>query len=218
MFSKRKGGSGKKGGGRRTRIQSGRPTSKVTIEVNVGGRTAKKVAHEGGKKGKRQSQMEHSNSDTSGRSNTKPKRSRKRWFAGVKKKKDKLQTPDLGFKRRTQGNKSRKGRNFKRGGSSGRKNVVSSESSGSNSVLPMSSISSGSLPGYLHSSKLLGCGQTSPVEFDHLPWANLEVPMDLSFVRLEINHCGVDFDLQARKNHRRWLANLEKVRVGSVQG
>jgi len=216
MFSKRKGGSGKKGGGKRTLVQNGRLASKESInEVSVGRHTAKKVTNGGGKKGRRRPQTENSNSDTSGRSNTKPKRRRRKsWFASFKDKKDKIQKPEVGFKRRPKRNKSRKGANSKRGGSSGRKNVISSESSGSYSVLPMS----GPQPGHLHSSNPPDSEQTSPLEFDHLPWANLEVPMDLSFVQLEINHSGVDFDLQARKSHQRWLANLEKVRVGSVQG
>jgi len=52
----------------------------------------------------------------------------------------------------------------------------------------------------------------SPMEYANLPWANLDLPMDLSLFELEINEDGVDFDLEARENHKRWLANLQRAR------
>jgi len=216
MFSKRKGGSGKRGGGRRTRVQNGRRTTKeVKNEGNNGGRPAKKTVNDGGKKGRNPQHVENSSSDTSGRSNAKPqKRRRKKWFVSLKEKKDKVKTPEVVFKRKAHRNKSRRGVNPKRGVSYGRKNLANSDSSGSYSNLP----STGALTGYNQSSKPTDVRRITRVENDQLPWANLDMPMDLSFIRLEVDQCGVDFDLQARKNHQRWLANLEKVRVGSVQG
>jgi len=42
-----------------------------------------------------------------------------------------------------------------------------------------------------------------------LPWANLNVPMDLSQIELEVrNNDRVDFELLAEKNHQRWCANV----------
>jgi len=217
MFPKRKGGSGKRGGGRR-RLLNGRRTSKEAAnEVNKGydRHTGRNTSHCGYKSGKKSTHIiDNSNGVTNGRSGTKQqKRRRKRWTGGGNGKKEKVQTPNIELNRRAQRTKGRKGGNPKRGGK--KKNVVSSESGGSYSTLPMSSISQ---LGYSHSSSLADYGQASQVKFDHLPWANLDVPMDLSQIRLEINRCGMDFDLQARKNHQRWLTNLEKVQAGSAHG
>jgi len=73
----------------------------------------------------------------------------------------------------------------------------------SSSSLPVTVNSGGSQPNSSNPS-------TSPMDYDKLPWVNLNVPMDLSLVELEIHDEGFDFDLQCRNNHKRWLANLER--------
>lgn len=219
MVSKRKGGSGKNGGGRRRRVVNERRTSKESTTEGsngYGGRTERKTANGGGKAGRRCSHTDNSKGEPSGRSDTKQqRRRRKKWTGGNKDKKKKAQMSNVGLNRMVQRKKNLKRGNPKRGVPSQRNHVLSSESSGSYSNIPMSNISCGSQPGCSNSSNLPDCDHASPAELDHLPWANLHVPMDLSLVQLEINNHGVDFDLQARKNHLRWLANLEKVRRGS---
>jgi len=222
MVSKRKGGSGKNGGGRRRHAVGDRRTSKeATAEGSngYGGRTTRKTGNGGGKAGRRCSNTENSKGEPSGRPCIKQqRRRRKRWTGTNKDKKKKTQMSNVGLNRRVQRKKNLKRGNPKRGVSSQRNHVLSSESSGSYSNVPMSSISCGSQPGCSNLSNLPDRDNVSPVEFDHLPWANLNVPMDLSLFQLEINNHGVDFDLQARKNHLRWLANLEKVRRGLSNG
>jgi len=95
-----------------------------------------------------------------------------------------------------------------------KKNVMCLDSSGSASSLPLSSNSSGSHQTSPQSSN--GFSHVSSTEDEKLPWANLEVPMDLSLVNLEISGHGVDFEMQAQESHLRWLANLEKAREKDV--
>jgi len=44
------------------------------------------------------------------------------------------------------------------------------------------------------------------------PYANLNVPMDLSQLEIMVINEGMDFDRTARRNHKHWLENVEKVR------
>lgn len=56
------------------------------------------------------------------------------------------------------------------------------------------------------------CSNGSTIGCLKLPWANLNLPMDLSHIVLEVkNNDGIDFDLLAKENHQRWRANLLKV-------
>lgn len=53
----------------------------------------------------------------------------------------------------------------------------------------------------------------STTEYFNIPWGNLDLPMDLSHIEFEVkDKNAVDFELLARKNHERWLANLQKAR------
>jgi len=55
-------------------------------------------------------------------------------------------------------------------------------------------------------------GRPSTAGNFNLPWGNLDSPMDLSYIELEVHDIhAVDFEFLAQKNHERWLANLEKV-------
>jgi len=63
-----------------------------------------------------------------------------------------------------------------------------------------------------HSSSVVEMNSSLLDCFD-FPWGNLDMPMDLSQIELEVNdNHGVDFELLAQKNHERWLLNLEKAR------
>jgi len=90
------------------------------------------------------------------------------------------------------------------------KDVMYLKISESVSTPPMSNKAMGKIPS---SSPLFNdVSQVSTMEYENLPWANLAEPMDLRFIDLEVKGCGVDFDLQARENHLRWLANVAKAR------
>jgi len=81
--------------------------------------------------------------------------------------------------------------------------------SGYVSFLPLSTNSCGSQPS---SSNFVDGSNVSPMEYTNLPLANVYLPKDLSLFELEINENGVDFDLEARENHKRWLTNLQRAR------
>jgi len=210
-YSKRKGASAR-GGERKRRGEDGSRTSKKAASTvgkkatkeGVGRRPRKNVGD-----GQQDRKRSSSNSDTSGRATTKNQRRRRRRRRRPRENQEKVQVQAevSGSKgRRKNGRRKRKP---KRETQAEKENVVCSESSGSVSRLTLSSNSCGSQPG---ESSFVECSNVLPMEVDNLPWANLNVPMDLSHVYLQINGHGVDFDLQARKNHERWLSNLEKVR------
>lgn len=212
--SKRKGGSGR-GGERKRRGEDGSCKSKEaasTVSKNatkegVGRRRRKNAA--GSQQDKKSSS---SNSDISGKAGTKNQRKRRRRRRRNRENQEKVQVQAevSGSKgRKKKGRRKRKPK-CEAQAQTERENVVCSESSGSVSHLPLSSNSSGSQPDCSNSSSFVDCNHALPMEVDNLPWANLDEPMDLSHVRLQIKGHGVDFDLQARENHQRWLSNLEK--------
>lgn len=212
--SKRKGGSGR-GGKRKIHGEDGSRTSKDAVST-VGKNATKKVGGRRPRKnvagGQQDRKCSPSKSDTSVRAGTKSQRRRRRRRRRNREnqKKDEVQTEVSGSKV-----KKKKGRRKRRPKSEAqveKENVVCSESSGSVSHLPLSSNSCGSQPGCSNSSSFVDCSNALPMEVENLPWANLDVPMDLSHLHLQINGHGVDFDLQAQKNHQRWLSNLEKAR------
>lgn len=107
-----------------------------------------------------------------------------------------------------------------------KESVGCSESSWSGSHLPMSSTTPHSsnvtdtkhVPTKVHYSSNLFrdayFSHVSKIDCFKLPWANLDVPMDLSHIKLEVkNRDGIDFELLAEKNHQRWCANLMKAQA-----
>jgi len=120
------------------------------------------------------------------------------------------QKPDNEVNHQTQRKQRRRRRNRKRKVSPVNLNIMSLESSSSVSHVPSPLVNSiGNQKAYPNSSN---SSNVSPMEYDNLPWANLNVPMDLTFFEFAVTDQGVDFDRQARENHLRWLANLEKER------
>jgi len=212
MDSKRKGGSGR-AVERKSHGLHGSCTSKETASTvgknaakeGVGHRRRKNAA--GSQQGKKCSS---SNNDISGRAGTKNQRRRRRRKRRNRENQEKVQVQAEVSGSKGRRKKGRRKRKHKCEAQPERGNVVCSESSGSISHLPLSSNSCGSQPDCSHSSSFVDCNHASPMEVDNLPWANLDEPMDLSHVRLQIKGHGVDFDLQARKNHQRWLSNLKK--------
>jgi len=147
-----------------------------------------------------------STSNTSDLSRTRPRRKRRRRRRRVKKSQEEIQSHTGVLKFQVRRKRGRRRRKRKRKVHA-KDNVMCLESSGSVSIPPMSSNGSHSSNDFSH---------VSPMEYENLPWANLEVPMDLSHVNIEVKDHGVDFDLQARENHLRWLANLEKANEKST--
>jgi len=215
VFSKRKGRSSR-GGGRKKRGEGGSSISKEAT-TTLGNSKSKGGGRRSRKKRGGETAVQRcssSKSESSGRSGIrqqgKKKRRRRR---KTKRNQEEVQAPTKVSEPKAQNKKGRRKRKPKKQRAKPtRENVICSESSGSVSLLPLSSNSCGSQPGYSHSSNLVNCGLASPMLCDNLPWANLDVPMDLSLVHLQILGHGVDFDLQARKNHQRWLDNLKKAR------
>merc|ERR1719285_207911 len=160
----------------------------------------------------RASHREGSNSNTSNISRVRPRRKRRRRRRRVKKSPEEVQTATDELKFQVRPKRGRRRRKRKRKVHI-KENGMCLESSGA-STPPLSSNSFGSQPSFSQSCN--DFSQGSPMEYENLPWANLKVPMDLSLVDLEINGDGVDFDLQAQKNHLRWLANVEKARENDV--
>jgi len=120
------------------------------------------------------------------------------------------QKPDNDVNHQTRRKQRRRRRNRKRKVSPVNSNIMSLESSSSVSHAPSPHVKSlGNQKVYPNSSN---SSNVSPMEYDNLPWANLNVPMSLTFFEFEVTDQGVDFDRQARENHLRWLANLEKER------
>jgi len=214
VYSKPKGSSAK-GGKKKRRGDDGSRTSKE-VASTVGKNATKEVGRRRPRKnvagGQKDRKCSSSKSDTSGRAGTKSQRRRRRRRRRNRENQEKVevQTEVSGSKGRRK--KGRRKRKPKPEAQVEKENVVCSESSGSVSHLPLSSNSCGSQPGCSNSSSFVDCSNALPMEVDNLPWANLDVPMDLSHVHLQINGDGVDFDLQAQKNHQRWLSNLEKAR------
>lgn len=169
----------------------------------------------GGQAGtERSSPRESSTSNTSDLSRTRPRRKRRRRRRRVKKSQEEIQSPtdELKFQvRRKRGRRRRKRKQKVHA----KENVMCLENSGSSSIPPLSSNSFSSVPSSSHSFN--DHSHVSSMEYEHLPWANLKVPMDLSHVIIEVNDHGVDFDLQAQENHLRWLANLEKEKDTSLE-
>jgi len=192
-ISKRKERSGRDGN-RRKRGECSNQTSKDNN--NNGGNNSSKGRYRKNNKKSTDRSKDSSTSDTSGRYRN---RRRKKQVKATESHEEN-QKPDMNVQGRRK-QRSRK-RNHKRKASPASETVMSLESSSSH--MPVLVNSHGSTPISSNSSHV------SPMEYDNLPWANLDVPMDLSLVELEINDQGVDFDLQAQKNHMRWLANLEK--------
>jgi len=146
-------------------------------------------------------------------SRSRPRRKRRRRRRRVRKSQDEIGSLTHELKFQVQRKRGRRKRERKRK-VHGKENVMCLDSSGSGSSLPLSSNSSGSHQSSPQSSN--GFSHISSMEIESLPWANLEVPMDLSLVNLEVSGHGVDFEMQARENHLRWLANLEKAREKDV--
>jgi len=212
--SKRKGAS-VKGGRRKKRGEDGSRTSKKAASTVCKNATKEGVGRRPRKNrggGQQDRKRSSSNSDTNGRAMTKNQRRRRRRRRRNQENQEKVQVQAEVSGSKGRRKKGRRKRKPKREAQAEKENVLCSESSGSVSHLALSSISCGSQPGCSHSSSFVECSLALPMEVDNLPWANLKVPMDLSHVHLEINGHGVDFDLQARKNHERWLSNVEKAR------
>jgi len=153
-----------------------------------------------------------SNSNTSNISRVRPRRKRRRRRRRVKKSLEEVQSPTDELKFQVRPKRGRRRRKRKRKVQI-KENVLCLGSSGA-STPALSSNSVGSHPSFSQSCN--DFSQGSPMEYENLPYANLEVPMDLSLVDLEVNGDGVDFDLQAQENHLRWLANVEKARENDV--
>jgi len=149
---------------------------------------------------------ERSNSNTSDISRTRSRRKRRR-RRRRKKSPEEIQSPTDELKFQVRPKRGRRRRKRKRKVNL-KENVMCMESSGSVSTPPLFTNSFGS-PLQLSNE----FRQVSPMDYENLPWANLEVSMDLTLVNLEVSGDGVDFDLLARENHSRWLANLEKARA-----
>jgi len=142
-------------------------------------------------------------------SRSRPRRKRRRRRRRVRKSQEDIGPLTHELKFQVQRKRGRRKRERKR-----KVHVMCLVSSGSASSVPLSSNSSGSHQSSPQSSN--GFSHVSSMEVENLPWANLEVPMDLSLVNLEITGDGVDYEMQARENHLRWLANLEKAREKEV--
>jgi len=217
VFSKRKGRSKKGGGERKKRGEGGSPRTSKGTTTTLGNSTSKEGGGRRSRKnrggGQAVQRCSSGKSESSGRSGTRQQRKNRRRRRRKKQNQEEVQAPTEVSEPKGRNKKGRRKRKpKKRKTKAVRENVICSESSESVSLLPLSSNSGGSQPGYSHSSNFADCGPASPMQCDNLPWANLDVPMDLSLVHLQILGHGVDFDLQARKNHQRWLANLKKAR------
>jgi len=209
VHSKRKGGAAS-GGKSKKRVEDGSRISKEAALI-VGKNATKEVVGRKPRK-KQDRKCSSSKSDTSGRAGSKSQRRRRRRRRRKREKQEKVQVQAEVSGSKGRRKKGRRKRKPKREAQVEKENIVCSESSGSISHLPLSSNSCGSQPGCSNSTSFVDCSNASPMEVDNLPWANLDVPMDLRHLQLQINGHGVDFDLQARKNHQRWLSNLEKAR------
>merc|ERR1719320_1452830 len=192
---------------RRARGGNNMPKESTIVINNIskeGERTSRKSAGGGGgQTGIRRSSRERSNRDTSGKTYGRPQRRRRRKNRQNQEENKPLKNGMKVLGRRKPDPKKRKS---KRGKPDTRDKM---DISGCVSPLPLSTNSSGSQPG---SSNFVDGSNVSPMEYANLPWANLDLPMDLSLCELEINENGVDFDLEARENHKRWLANLQRAR------
>jgi len=179
--------------------------------VRSGNRSLKQVdknaSNDGGERNDQEGieRSSPSTSNTSDLSRTRPRRKRRRRRRRVKKSHEEIQSPTNELKFQVKRKRGRRRRKRKRKVHA-KENVMRLESSGSVSI-PLQS-SNGSQPSSSHSSN--DSSPVSSMEYENLPYANLEVPMDLSHIHFEVKDHGVDFDLQARENHLRWLANLEK--------
>jgi len=119
-------------------------------------------------------------------------------------------TPDNEVKHQTPRKQRRRRRNRRRKVSPVNSNIMSLESSSSVSHVPSPHVNQrGNQKAYTISSN---SSHGSPMEYYNLPWANLDVPMHLPVFEFEVTGQKVDFERQARENHLRWLANLEKER------
>jgi len=218
MSSKRKGRSGR--AFNRMRGNNGTNAQATTLDKHAckkgneaasGWRTGQ-VSAEGCRK------SSSSNSDNGSKSGIRTRRRRRRRMRARQKQEE------YGDPRKTKGQRKRKPKmhilNTK-------ETVGCSESSTSGSQLPSPS----SAYGHPHSSNFTDSNNTSqiynfnPCSRKHplcrngstvgclkLPWANLNLPMDLSLIVLEVkNNDGIDFDLLAKENHKRWNKNLLKV-------
>jgi len=205
MFSKRKGRSewgfnrklGYKGANVEASVAGDNRASKEGSGTK-GGRWRKKAGHVQG--GRRSSS---SNSDNGRKSSIRTRRRRRRRMR-ARQNQEGHREP-----RKTKGHrKSKPKHNVK----TTKETVWCSESSwsGSHSYNDRLNVSSSNQSYYSNASRM---------EYFELPWANLDMPMDLSQVELEVkNSSGVDFELLAQKNHQRWCANLVKAKewVGIV--
>jgi len=192
-ISKRKERSGRDGN-RRKRGECSNQTSKDAGKNNVGKKSSKGRYKKNNKKGMDRSSNIYNGNNTSVSSS----RRRKKQGKGIGGHED-FQKQDSWIQaRRKPRNKKR---NRKRKSSPASETVMSLQSSSSSVSATVNS--GGSQPNSSNTS-------TSPMDYDKLPWVNLNVPMDLSRVELEIHDKGFDFDLQGQNNHNRWLANLER--------
>merc|ERR1719320_174470 len=186
------------------------PKEATTVMNNTskeGGRISRKSAGGGGDQtGIRRSSRERSNRDTSGKTYGRAQRRRLRRRRKSKQNQEENKPLNNGMKVWARRKPDPKKRKPKRGKPDTRNNM---DSSGSVSPLPLSTNSSGSQPG---SSNFVDGSNVSPMEYANLRLANLDLPMDLSLFELEINEDGVDFDLEARENHKRCLANHQRTR------
>lgn len=164
-----------------------------------------------GQAGVESSLRENTKSNTSDISRPRPRRKRRRRRRRVRKSQEEIQSPAHELKFQVRRKRGRRKRKRKRKVHI-KENVMFLESSGSASTQPL--LSNSSPQSFSQSSNDLS--HVSSMECENLPWANLEVPMDLSLVNLEVNGHGVDFEMQAQENHLRWLANLEKVREKAI--
>jgi len=220
MFSKRKGRSGrgfnKKRGCKVRNVEVSAARDNQTSKEGSGskgggGRSRKKAGHV-----EVERKNSSSNSDNASKSGIRTRRRRRRRMRA-------RQNQEHGESRKTKGRRKRK---TKQNVKTTKETVGCSESSWSGSHLPMS-ISACGLShssnftdsngiswrdrSYVSSSNQSHYSHGSRMDCFDLPWANLDVPMDLSQVDLEVkNSGGVDFELLAQKNHQRWCANLVK--------
>lgn len=218
MSSKRKGRSGR--GFTKRRGSNGTNAQATTLDKH-----ASKKGNEGAS-GWRTGQVSgdvcrkssSSNSDNGSKSGIRTRRRRRRRMRARQKQEE------YGEPRKNKGQRKRKPKmhilNTK-------DTVGCSESSWSGSQLPSSSTAYGlqhssNFPDSNHNSQIYNfnqcsqkhalCSNGSTIECLKLPWANLNLPMDLSLLVLDVkNNDGIDFDLLAKENHLRWRANLLKV-------
>jgi len=147
-----------------------------------------------------------SNSNTSDELRNKPRRRRRRRRRRVNKSRSENQVPTDESK--FQVRRKRGGRRNRKRKVNAKENATCQVISGSASNPLLSTNSLGPIQSFSQPSN--DVSQVSQMEYQNLPWANLELPMDLSRFKIEIVGDGVDFDQQARENHLRWLANLSK--------